>query len=110
MLIPAPSIKTGDVVSFKIANGDELLAKVVEIDVNVVTVTKPCQLLLAQDSRGQPGIQMVPMWMLGADPSARYPINRSHIVCMVLSNKDATNGYLQQTSGLTIPGSSGLIT
>jgi len=109
MLIEKP-MSTGDVVCIKISNGDEVIAKIADIDGNTVTVTKPYLMVLSQDPRtGQPSVQMAPFFMLGGDPAGKFPINRSHIMCMVRANKDAVSGYTQQTTGLTIPGG-GLIT
>jgi len=101
----------GDVASIKFNNGDEIIAKISEITNDLVTVTKPLLMVLSQDPRsGQPGVQMAPFWMLGADPSSKFPINRSQIICLVKSNTDAVKGYTAQTTGLAIPSGSGLIT
>lgn len=102
-----------DIVSIKLANGDELLAKIVAVSDKIVSITKPLMMMLGQDARGNPGIQLIPFWMLGADKDGRFPINRDHIVCMVKANSDASNSYVQQTTGLAIPATSrpsGLIT
>jgi hypothetical protein len=48
--------------------------------------------------------------MLGGDKDSKYPISRDHVVCMVRANPDAVKGYTAMTTGLTIPGSSGLVT
>lgn len=110
MLLEKP-ITPGEVACIKISNGDEIIAKISDIDTGTVTVTKPFLMVLSQDPRtGQPGVQMAPFFMLGGDQAGKFPINRSHIMCMVLANKDAKAGYTQQTTGLTIPGSGGLIT
>lgn len=106
-------LSPGDIITIKLANGDELLSKLVTLSDTVVTITKPLMMVVAQDARGNPGIQLLPFWMLGANKDGKLPINKSHIMCMVKANEEATNGYLQQTTGLTIPNStrqSGLIT
>ena len=105
------SLVIGDVASIKLSNGDEIIAKITDITESTITVSKPMLMILSQDPRtGQPGVQMAPFWMMGADQTGKYPINRTHIMCMIKSNKDATSGYTQQTTGLTIPGGGGLIT
>lgn len=102
------TVKVNDVASLKLSNGDELIAKIVDISADHIGLSKPMLMMLAQDPRtGQPGVSMVPFWMVGGDRDARYPISKNHIVCMVKANTDATNSYIQQTTGLTIPGSSG---
>jgi len=101
-----------DVVAIKLSNGDEIIAKVAEINESKIIVTKPLLMVLSQDPRtGQPGVQMAPFWMMGADPVANYPINRSHIIVVVKANQDAAKSYVSQTTGLVMPGTgSGLIT
>ena len=100
------NVKTSDIISIKLSNGDEIIGRVSSIESDTVTITKPLAMMLAQDPRtGQAGVQMIPFWMLGADKDAKFPIQRSHIVCMVKSNPDAVKGYTANTSGLTIPSS-----
>lgn len=100
---------TNDVVCIKTASGDELIGRITEITDALVTISKPMMMVLSQDRNGMPGIQMVPFWMLGGDKDSKYPINRSHVVCMIKAGSEAVKGYTAHTSGLAIP-SSGLIT
>ena len=105
-------IAANDVISIKLSNGDEIVAKLVDIDNNTMTVSKPMLMVLTQDPRtGQPGIQMAPFWMMGSDPKTSYPINRNHIMVAVKSNQDVTKNYISQTTGLMMPDStnSGLV-
>ena len=111
MLLDKP-LNVNDVITIKLGNGDEIIAKLVEQSRDSVAVTKPLLVVLGQDpSTGRPGISMAPFWMLSSDAGAKYSIPRTQILCMLKSNDDATKGYLSQTTGLAIPGSgSGLIT
>ena len=102
MLVSKP-ISNNDIVSIKISNGDEIIAKFIETNDTSVIVTKPMLMVLSQTPSGQPGVQMMPFFMLGADKDDKYPINKNHIVCMVPSNSEANSGYRQATTGLTIP-------
>ncbi len=107
MLLEKPP-SPNDVVCIKIANGDELIAKLVSATDQIVVVSKPLLMILAQDPRsGQPGVQMAPFWMLGGDKDAKYPISRNHVICMIKANPDAMKGYMAQTTGLAMPGSAG---
>jgi len=99
----------GDVVCIKLSNGDEIIAKYADHTETSLVVTKPMLMVLSQDPRtGQPGVQMAPFWIMGGEPTARFPIAHTHIVCMVKSNSEAKSSYTAQTSSLTIP-NSGLI-
>lgn len=105
------TFEINDVVCVKLANGDELIAKIGSLNEQSVTLVKPLLVLLGQDPRtGQPGVQMAPFWIISADPASHYKIQRDHIICMVKPNSDAVKGYTAQTTGLTIPSGSGLIT
>lgn len=101
-------IKPNDIVSLKLINGEEIIAKVVDNEGLTITVTKPLTLMLGRDPKtGNPGIQMAPIWFLGADIDQKFPIMKSNIVCMVKSSPEAVKGYAAQTSGLAIPSNSG---
>lgn len=102
MLLNKP-LQPNDIVSLKIANGDELIAKYVETNNTHIVVSKPMLMVLGQSASGQPGVQMMPFFMLGGEKDGNYPINKDHVVCMVVSNNDAKAGYTQATTGLTIP-------
>jgi hypothetical protein len=103
MLIEKP-ITSNDVVSIKISNGDEIIAKFVETasDGSVI-VSKPMLMVLSQSPSGQPGVQMMPFFMLGGEKDGKYPLNPQHVVCMIKSNSEAKAGYLQATTGLAVP-------
>jgi hypothetical protein len=103
-------IKPQDIASIKFSNGDEIIAKIVDVEGPSITVTKPLAMMLTRDPRsGQPGIQMAPLWILGADVESRFPILKSHITCMVKASTEAAKGYTANTTGLTIPSGSGLV-
>jgi hypothetical protein len=105
------TLNSGDVASIKLNNGDEIIAKITDLSDTLVTVTKPLLMILSQDPRtGQPGVQMAPFWMMGANHDDKFSINRQQIVCMVKSNDDAKANYTTQTTGLAVPRSGGLIT
>lgn len=110
MLLTKPP-SPNDVIVVKVSNGDEIIAKMVDQSSTHLVISKPMLMILSQDpSTGQPGISMVPFWMVGGERDSNYPINLSHVVCVVKANKEAASSYVSQTSGLTIPRSSGLIT
>ena len=98
------SIQSNEIVCVKLSNGDEIIAKLVEKNEISVTVSKPLLMVLSADPQtGRPGVQMAPFFMLGADKEGKFPINKDHIMCMVLANPEAKAGYTQTTTGLAIP-------
>lgn len=105
MFIEKSDISANDIVSVKLSNGDEIIAKVLDTNAMTLTVVKPFLMQLVQDRSGQPAITMAPFWILGGGDDSKFKISTAHIVCMLLSGLDAKKGYLQQTSSLLMPGS-----
>ena len=94
MLIEKP-IAEGDVVSIKLINGDEIIARLESDDHRGITVDRPLALTL-----GPQGLGMVP-WVFLADKST-MTISRDHIFVMVRSKKDAADQYMQGTTGIAL--------
>lgn len=108
MLIEKNTIEVNDIVTIKLITQEEIVAKVVAMDSEKIIVTKPVMLNLGMDERtGKPGIQMLPFFLLGAESDARIPLKQSHMITMVQANKDLKSSYMQSTSSLAIPGSTG---
>lgn len=94
MLLKKP-IATGDVVSIKLINGDELIARLDSDDQDSVTVDRP----LALTMQGG-GLGMVPWVLLGDKDS--ITIQKAHIFAMVPSKKDAADQYVTGTTGIAL--------
>lgn len=94
MLLQKPMGK-GDVVSIKLINGDELIARLDADDHNGITIDRP----LALTMQGG-GLGMVP-WVLLGDKDT-ITIQRSHVFAMVPSKKDAADQYLTGTTGIAL--------
>lgn len=98
-------IQNGDVVSLKLASGDEIIGKVVAQGEDVITLSKPHVI-----GASQQGIGLIP-YMFGADDDSQVPFSRAHIVTMIRTREELKLGYIQQTSGLAMPpASSSIIT
>lgn len=98
------TVKLGDIVSVKLVSSEEIVAKLVEQDINTVTISKPLVLSISVDERtGKPGLQMYPFFMLGADTDDKITLQRNHIIALVVSREDVKAGYVQNTTGITIP-------
>lgn len=104
MLIEKSDISANDIVNIKLSNGDEIIAKVLDINAMTLTVSKPFLMQLVQDRTGQPAITMAPFWILGGSEDTKFKISTAHIICMLLSGPEAKNGYIKQTSSLLMPG------
>lgn len=94
---------SGDVVCFKISNGDEIVAKLVEETDTGFTVSKPCVLIPSQQGLG------LMQYLLSADINTNMTINRSQIVVVSTVIKDIENHYIRTTTGIE-PAGKGIIT
>ena len=89
-------ITPGEIVTIKTTAGEELVAKLKEENPFNVTVSKPLCLTATKD-----GIGLVP-FLFTTDPDADVSINRSAIMVLAPTVKDAADRYIQQTTGIKL--------
>jgi len=85
----------GDVVSLKVVNGDELIARFEEETDTTIKINRPLALTM-----GPQGLGMIPWMFLGDDEDVT--LNKSHVFAMALSKKDASDQYMQGTTGIAL--------
>lgn len=94
MLFEKP-IAEGDVVSIKLINGDEIIARLDKDDQHGITITKPLAVTL-----GPQGLGMIPWVFLGSKDS--MTLKREHVFVIVPSKKEAADQYMQGTTGIAL--------
>jgi hypothetical protein len=94
MLLSKP-ITNGSVVSLKLVNGDEIIARYDGEDDNTIKINRPLALTM-----GQQGLGMIPWLFLGDTDS--FTLKRDHVFVMVPSKKDAADQYMQGTTGIAL--------
>ena len=94
MLISKP-IADGDVVSIKLINGDEIIARLEKDDQNGYTINRPLALTMSGG-----GLGMIP-WMFLGDKDT-MTLNKTHVFAMVPSKKEAADQYLSGTTGIAL--------
>jgi hypothetical protein len=94
MLLKKP-ITQGSVVSIKIINGDEIIARYEGEDTDTVTVNRPLALTM-----GQGGLGMIPWIFLG--DAETVTLQKSHVFFVIPSKKDAADQYIQGTTGIAL--------
>jgi hypothetical protein len=94
MLLKKP-ITQGSVVSIKIINGDEIIARYESEDADTVTINKPLALTM-----GQGGLGMIPWVFLG--DAETITLQKSHLFFVIPSKKDAADQYMQGTTGIAL--------
>jgi len=85
----------GDVVSVKLVNGDELIARFEEDNVTNIKLNRPLALTMS----GQ-GLGMIPWMFLGAEETVS--IKKEHVLALMSSKKDAADQYMQGTTGIAL--------
>jgi hypothetical protein len=94
MLISKP-IADGDVVSIKLINGDEIIARLEKDDQNGYTINRPLALTMSGG-----GLGMIPWIFLGDRDTVT--LKREHVFVVVPSKKDAADQYMQGTTGIAL--------
>jgi hypothetical protein len=94
MLLKKP-ITSGSVVSIKIINGDEIIARYESEDSDTVTINRPLALTM-----GQGGLGMIPWVFLG--DSETITLQKRHLFFVIPSKKDAADQYIQGTTGIAL--------
>jgi hypothetical protein len=94
MLMQKPIIE-GSVVSLKLINGDEIIARYDGEDVTTIKINRPLALTM-----GAQGLGMIPWVFLG--DTDNYTLKREHVFVMVPSKKDAADQYMQGTTGIAL--------
>lgn len=95
MIIESP-YKEGDVVSIKLSSGEEMVARLEKEDKDHIVIKKPL-MLVAGDS----GAGLAP-FMFTVDQEAKVKLRLNTIICIVKTAKDATDTYIQSTTGLAV--------
>lgn len=95
-------IESGDVITLLLTNGQELIAKLVSENQGSITITKPLVISIASDGSGNVGIQMIPYFVITSEPDAKLEIKDAHIITKTLSNEQAKNGYIRNTTGISV--------
>lgn len=93
MIIETP-YKEGDTVSFKLASGEEIVARLEKEEAKYFTVRKP-MVLIAQAE----GLGLAP-FMFSVSPDAKFNITASSVACVAKTQDDIAKQYTTQTSGI----------
>jgi hypothetical protein len=87
-------VELNKVYTIKIANGDELVAKITEDNDVTYTVSKPLTVV-----PGREGIQMI-LGLFTADPDKSVTINKSQVSLIAPSREEVCDSYLEATTGI----------
>lgn len=92
----------GDIVAIKLVSGDEIIAKLVQIEGSVFTLSRPVILMLTPTGGGQAQVSFGP-FMLGVDIDNEFDIDLSQmLVYPIKARNDAAKQYLQSTTSIAL--------
>lgn len=93
MLLEAP-YKVGDVVSFKLSSGEEVIARLEAETDNSYKVTKPLMLAATQQ-----GLGLAP-YMFSVSPETKVTMNKHSVISISKTVKEMSDQYIQGTTGI----------
>ena len=103
----APSV--GEVISFRLSSGEEIVGKFVSETNDTITVAKPISIGIQMVGQGQASIAFMP-FMASVDDSGTLVFYRANMVTVpTRSRKDVESSYIQATTGLAVPTAGTLI-
>jgi hypothetical protein len=94
MLISKTAYTTGDIVAFKLVNGDECVAKIVEVTPLEFVVSKPCTVVPSPK-----GIGMMQS-LFTAELAKDVHLSATHVLMHAPVVKEIKDYYLQTTTGI----------
>jgi hypothetical protein len=88
------SIEAGNTYTMRMGYGEEIVAKIVSIDADTYTLSKPVAVV-----PGQQGIQLMNS-LFTADPEAEVTVNKSSVAMIAPVREDVGDSYLEATTGI----------
>ena len=104
MLVTNNKYAEDDIVTFKIVNGDEIVAKIVEESDDAFTVIKPCTVMPSQQGLG------LLQSLFTSDLNKSIRLEKRHVMMHAPTVKDVQNHYIKTTTGIEPVSASGIIT
>ena len=86
--------KIGQIISLKLSSGDEVVGKIIGQTADGITLSKPVILAASRE-----GLAMVPFMMTG-NPESDYLFKTNNIMCIVETNDQVSDVYVQTTTGI----------
>ena len=93
-----------DIVTFKIVNGDEIVAKIVEESDDAFTVMKPCTVMPSQQGLG------LLQSLFTSDLNKSIRLEKRHVMMHAPTVKDVQNHYIKTPTGIEPVSKGGIIT
>jgi hypothetical protein len=86
---------SGDVVTIKLVNGDEIISRFESEDTEAITISRPLALTMSDN-----GLGMIPWCFLGKDE--KITVSKANTFFVVPSKGDAAKQYMEGTTGIAL--------
>ena len=93
-MIIETAIKDGDIVSFKLSSGEEIVARLKSQDDKRYTLHKPMVLIMQQQGMG-----LAP-FMFSVSPDAKFNLQASSVSCVAKTEDEIAKQYTASTSNI----------
>jgi hypothetical protein len=103
-MLQSLNYKKDDIVSFKLVNGDEIIAKIIEETDKEFIVAKPCTVMPSQQ-----GIGLIQS-LFTSDLNKNVPLEKRHVMLHSATIDAIKNHYIQTTTGIEPVTTGGIIT
>lgn len=94
MLLNQDFARPGEIVAFKVVNGDEIVAKIVETTATGWIINKPCTVVPSHQ-----GVGLVQS-LFTADINKNIELRKEHVIMCAPTIKALEDHYLQTTTGI----------
>jgi len=98
MLIIEVPYKDGDVISLKLASGEEMVARLDKENTDTLVLSKPSMLIATEGGMG-----MAP-FMFTSSMDAKYIMRLNGVICIVKTEEETAKMYSEKTSGIVLAG------
>ena len=95
MIIQKP-LKVGEIISFKLNSGEELVARMDDQTPTQYTLFKPMVLIMQQQ-----GLGLAP-FMFGVSPDAKFELQAHAVSCMAATETEIAKQYTASTSNIQV--------
>jgi len=90
-------MEINEIWTIKINSGEEIIAKIVDIQDKEITIASPVSVAAAQG-----GLQLIPS-LFTADPKTVVTINRTSVAMAAPTDESIRAKYIESTSGIIVP-------
>ena len=96
MIIETP-YKDGDTVSFKLASGEEVVARLDKETSSSYKISKPMVLIVQADE----SMGLAP-FMFSVGPTGKFEMQKTSVACTAKTKDNIAKQYLASTTGITV--------